>query len=375
MIRNAWTLLAAGTSLAATGFAANAALSAFFLRKPGESVITDTVSVLLPVRNEIDTVTRCVESILAQDAIDELIIYDDASTDGTGELVKALAHSDSRVSIASAPPGSSPPPNWFGKTWACHQMSKLASGTVMVFIDADVVLEPGAIGSAVSLLRHQRFDLVSPYPRQLADGMLPRLIQPLLQWSWMSFVPLRISEYAQPPSMAVANGQFLVIDANQYDRVGGHASVAHQVVEDVALARVIRRSGGRTAVVDGTHIATCRMYNSASGLVDGYAKSLWTAFRKSRSAAATVSALLLIYVIPPVALVIGPTARTRKWGLLGYSAAVASRIVVARRTGQRVIPDVFSQPLSVLALAGIAAISLQRKRSDQLSWKGRSLAG
>lgn len=374
MIRRTWTALIVTSSLAAAGLAAHAAINSALLRRPTDSQLTDTISVLLPVRDEVQNFAACTRSVLTQPEVSQLVILDDGSIDGTTELVAELADSDPRVTITDPGEFADPPPAWLGKNWACHRMSKQATGSVLVFLDADVVLKPGAISRSVTLLREYEFDMVSPYPRQLADGLLPRLVQPLLQWSWLTFVPLRISESRQLPSMAVGNGQFFAIDAAAYTRIGGHGAVCDRVIEDVALARILRRAGGRTAVTDGTDLATCRMYTSNAGLIDGYTKSLWCAFGRARGAVAGLVILTGIYVVPPLAIVVGPTRKVRVWGLVGYGAAVTGRLVVARRTEQRTFPDVLAQPLSILALAGLTVTSLVRKHNGTLTWKGRRIA-
>lgn len=368
-----WRGAVTAGSAASAALAAQALLNSLLLRTPHDSLATDTISVLLPARDEAATITACIESVLTQDGVGELIVLDDGSTDGTGEILAALAQRDPRLRVIESSQRTDPPANWLGKSWACHRLAKQATGTALVFIDADVVLEPGSLGRAVTMMRELKVDLVSPYPRQLADHALPRLVQPLLQWSWLTFVPLRLSETVQPASMAVANGQFLVVDAAQYDRIGGHASVANQVLEDVALARVVRQSGGRTAVVDGTDLATCRMYGTNAELVEGYTKSLWSAFGSRRGAFITLSLLKIAYVLPPLAMAVGPDRRTRRIGAFGYVSAVAGRAVVAQRTDQRTFPDALAHPLSITALSALTALSFRRKAYGQLTWKSRTI--
>ncbi|MEI8081714.1 MAG: glycosyltransferase family 2 protein [Actinomycetes bacterium] len=376
MISQGWRIVVTVGSGAAIALTVQTAINLARLPRPNvrrDHAVTgtDSVTVLVPARNEVETIGACARSILAQPEVRHVLILDDGSTDGTAEVVEQLAKSDPRITVAAPRPRPEPPAGWLGKNWACHRLSKHNTGSVMVFVDADVVLQSSAIADAVSVLRSGRFDLVSPYPRELADGPLARLVQPLLQWSWLTFVPVGISLTRQYPSMAVANGQFLVIDAHTYRRVGGHQAVAGEVIEDVALARVIRRQGGRTAAIDGSTMATCRMYASDRDLVQGYSKSLWTAFGPMPGPLAVFGLLSVIYVVPPVAVVFGPDRRTRWIALAGYSAGVCGRFLVAKRTRQRVFPDVLAQPLTVTALAGLTLNSLIRKRSGTLRWKGR----
>ena len=158
---------------------------------------------------------------------------------------------------------------------------------MLVFLDADVVLAPQAVAATVQLLRAAGLDLASPYPRQLAETWSERLVQPLLQWSWLTLLPLRRAESSPRPSLAAANGQLLAVDAEAYRRVGGHAAVRAEVLDDVALRpRAQGRAAARGGVVDGTWLATCRMYEGWPTLRAGYTKSAWAAFGSPAGAAA-----------------------------------------------------------------------------------------
>jgi hypothetical protein len=197
-------------------------------------------------------------------------------------------------------------------------------------------------------------------------------VQPLLQWSWATLLPLGLAESSPRESLVAANGQLLVVDAAVYRRSGGHEAVRGDVLDDVALLRAVKRSGGRGVVVDGTDVATCRMYDDAGSLVEGYTKSLWSAFGSPAGAAAVVAFLSWLYVVPPVAAVAAPTSRARTWGLVGYAAGVTGRALVARRTRGRV-GDAFAHPVSVTAFAALVAESWRRHRAGTTTWRGRAL--
>ena len=143
---------------------------------------------------------------------------------------------------------------------------------------------------------------------------------------------------------------------------------ARAVLDDVALVRAVKASGGRGGVVDGTALATCRMYASWPELRDGYGKSLWAAFGSPPRAVAVLIGLALAYVVPPVAALRGSRA-----GLVGYLAAVASRLVAARTTGGRAWPDAAAHPASMVTFGYLTLRSLRERRRDSLRWKGRAI--
>jgi hypothetical protein len=297
------------------------------------------------------------------------VVVDDGSTDGTADVVRAQP--DPRVRLVTADP---PPPGWLGKPHACATGAAATTGTrrgdeVLVFVDADVRLAPPAIAAAVALLDRHRLDLVSPWPRPLAGGSAERLVQPLAPWLWATTLPLRLAERSPRPSLAAANGQFLVVTRTAYERSGGHAAVRGEVLEDVALLRAVKRSGGRGVPVHGAGLADCRMYDGWPALRDGYAKSLWTSVGGSPTAGlAAAAALTAVWVLPALAALRGSRA-----GLVGYTAGVAGRMVSAAATGGRTWPDPLAHPLSVLLLDVLMLRSVTGHRRGTLTWRGRDL--
>jgi hypothetical protein len=326
--------------------AAHTAANARLLRTPAPAALTERVSVLLPVRDEAVRVEACVRSLLAQGAA-EVLVLDDGSTDATAELAQLAG--------ATVLTGRPLPAGWLGKPFACQQLADAADprSTVLVFVDADVVLAPGAVAAAVAELG--QVDLVSPYPRQQAPGT-SRLVQPLQQWSWLTFLPLRWAERSASPWLTAATGQFLVVRRATYDRAGGHAGVRDQVVEDLALLRNVKRAGGRGGVVDGTALATCLMYDDWQELRDGYGKSL------HELPIGVPVAMALLYLAPLL-------GRHRKGA---YAAMVTGRAIAAARTGTPVV-DALAHPLSVALAIGLWCRS--RWSREEISWKGRAVPG
>jgi hypothetical protein len=262
--------------------------------------------------------------------------------------------------------GTPPPAGWLGKPWACAQLVAATDADILVFVDADVRLAADGVARAVSLLEEAGLDVICPFPRQLAENVGERLVQPLLQWSWLTTLPLRLAERSPWPSLTAACGQFVVVRRSALDKAGGFAATRDAVLDDLALVRSIKAAGGRGGVVDGTELASCRMYAGWPALRTGYAKSLWAAFGSPTGAAAVGGVLGVVYVVPPLAAL-----RGSRVGAIGYLAGVASRVIAARRTGGRWWPDALGHPVSVLALGYLMAASARDKRRGTLTWKGR----
>ncbi len=322
--------------LLAVGLTLHAAVNARLLRASVPA--TRPTTVVVPARDEATHIAACVRAALAAGA-DQVVVVDDGSADGTAAAVPT----DDRVRVLA---GSAPPDGWLGKPWACTQGAAVATGEVLVFLDADVVLHalPGLPDGLA---------LVSPYPRLVARPPLARLVQPLLRWSWLTFLPLRLAETSPRPSLSAAGGQLLVVDAAAYRAVGGHAAVRSRVVEDVELLKAFKRRGFRGVVVDGREVATCTMYDTNRAVVDGWAKSLPAALGPLGSVAVP-AVLTAAYVLPWL-----------RRSPVGMAAGIAGRLVADPS------PAAVTQPLSVLAFDVLVAVAWWRRVRGTTRWKGR----
>jgi Glycosyl transferase family 2 len=366
-IKTLRAFVAAGSALACIGTAHQLVNLRLLRRAPADPPpVGSAVSMLVPARDEAHRITPTIGSLLAQrDLADvEILVLDDGSTDDTAGVVRAAAGSDPRLRVLT---GTPPPRDVLGKPHACAQLAAAARGDILVFVDADVVLEPRAVAAAVAVLRGPHpLDLLCPWPRQVATGLLGRLVQPLLAWSWSTTLPLRLAERSGRPSMAVANGQFLLVDAGVLAKAGGWQAVSGEVLDDIGLARAVRAVGGRTGIADGSALATCRMYATGRELSEGYRKSLWAAFGSPAGALAVATVLTVVYVLPAAAAVAGSRV-----GMLGYVAAVTGRALAGRWCGRPW--DAVAHPFSVLALLGLLASSWVGRLRNTLRWKGRAV--
>ncbi|MBA3745702.1 glycosyltransferase, partial [Sporichthya sp.] len=302
--------VAAGTALAVGGAALAAAnVATVRVARTDAPDVPDhlTVSVLLPVRDEAAGVAACLTALLAQQGVPrlEILVLDDGSADGTGDIARAVAGPDPRVRVLT---GGPLPPGWLGKPYACARLAAHAAGDLLVFVDADVILHPRAIAAAVSLQARSGLALLSLMPRQLAETPAERLVQPLLAWSWLSTLPVRPAEHSLRPSTAAAIGQFLLVERDTYAAIGGHGAIRAAVVDDIELARAAKRAGHRSGMAVGSAVACCRMYAGWDELRAGHTKWLWAAFGRDGRlipAAAMCGVLALLGPVPAAAALRG----------------------------------------------------------------------
>lgn len=340
-----------------------AAVNFVQIRTPkGTSELLESVGIVVPMRNEADNVEGLVATLAAQSGDLHFYLLDDNSEDSTYELLQKFTAHDSRFTVIKGAPLAD---GWIGKTWALQQLFEASSQEVLVSIDADVRLTNDAINKAVTVLRGARLDFVSPYPRQIAQSFGERLIQPLLQWSWLTTVPLRYAESSGQKSMAVANGQFFVVRRSALNSIGGYAAVKHAVIDDVFLARELISSGSAGTVINGSDIAETRMYTSWNEIEAGYGKSLNKAFGSIFGALFVIAFLFATSIAPLILGLLG-----NPYGWLGFAAIVGTRVLSAIKSRGRVLDSVL-HPISIVALIYLIVYSYLMRGTVQ--WKGRTV--
>ena len=340
-----------------------AAVNFVQIRTPNRtSDLTQEIGVMVPLRNEAENVEGLVATLAAQEGAFHFYLLDDSSEDQTLELLQRFTKGDSRFTVIK---GAALNEKWIGKTWALQQLFDVSKEEVLVSIDADVRLSNDAINKAVTALHDARLDFVSPYPRQIAETFGERLIQPLLQWSWLTTVPLRYAESSGQKSMAVANGQFFVVRRSAMESIGGYQRVKHAVIDDVFLARELIKNGSTGTVINGSDIAQTRMYSSWNEIEAGYGKSLSKAFG-SIFGAIFVMAFLLATCVAPIMLGLSGNP----YGWLGFAAIIGTRVLSALKSRGRVIDSVL-HPISIVALVYLTIYSYLMRGSIQ--WKGRTV--
>jgi cellulose synthase/poly-beta-1,6-N-acetylglucosamine synthase-like glycosyltransferase len=335
------------------------------IRNPKKSAqINESISVVVPLRNEAANVVELIDSLQTQTNLAqvEFLLLDDNSEDGTLALLHQHTSGLSNFHILT---GSTLPQGWIGKTWALQQLFERASGEIIVSVDADVRLVPDAINRAVTLLKNTQLDFLSPYPKQLSFSWSERMIQPLLQWSWMSTVILRIAEKSSISSLVVANGQFFVVRRAALAQVSGYESVRNKVLDDVELARALVKQGSHGCVANGAEIASTRMYSSWKEIQAGYGKSLHAAFGSVFGSALAITFLLLTGIAPLIAAI---TASTIGW--YAYAAVTLTRVMSSIKAGKNPL-DALLHPISSALLIYLIIYSWLMR--GHVQWKGRTL--
>lgn len=324
------------------------------------------VSVIVPARDEEECLGACLESLVGQAGVGfEVLVVDDGSTDRTREIAQSFAG----VQVVDAGPL---PTGWGGKNNALTAGVRQAKGEWLLFTDADTVHHPGSLARALAEAQAQGAALLSYSPEQEVHGFWERAVMPVIFAELAGrYRPAEVSDPAS--SSAAANGQYLLISREAYEAVGGHTAIAGDLLEDVALARAVKRSGRKIFFRFGEDAVRTRMYRSFPQLREGWTKNL---------------ALLF-----PSPLRLG-VLRLTEFGLIVGSAVMAGRLGTKDRAGLAIAMGVLCAVLyglflkrireahsswvsNALAVAGLPMFSyllLRSKvahREGKVSWKGR----
>ena len=250
--------------------------SSLAAQDPGAS---PKVSVILPVRNEEDRLAACLDSLLAQQYPSlEIVAIDDNSVDGTAAILAGYARRDDRLVVITGEPL---PPGWSGKSFACDQGIRAASGDYLLFTDADTLHGPESIAWAVRTVREQQADFLSAYVRQTLGSIGELVVVPTMYVMTALLLPLGLIPRKNSSLFTFAVGQFMICRAQALRSVGGYERFRGSVVEDIAMARELKRSGFKTIFLDAQGYVSCRMYSGLRTAMRGIGKSLFGAINSS----------------------------------------------------------------------------------------------
>lgn len=302
------------------------------------------VSICIPARNEEISIDKCVTSAceLNYEQL-EVLVLDDQSDDRTPIILDELAKQyPDRLTIIN---GTDKPAGWLGKPYACHQLSQKADGDILIFIDADTILEKNTVAKVVTALERDNLDFITIWPFQILGSVSEKIVIPLVYHALLTLLPAVYTERKPKwlPTIfhkryrdlfAAACGQFVAFKRKAYDHIDGHVSVKDKIVEDVELAKAIRRNQLSMKMYFGADDVACRMYRGHSELWQGFRKNFFAGFGYNYIGFISMALLHLIVFVLPF-FTIGMSI----WGDISpFAGALASGAVILM-VGQRLILD------------------------------------
>ena len=335
-------------------------------QRPVLDAIPNLVTAIVPARNEEAVIAACVESLSCQPPIAEILVVDDQSSDKTASVVRGLTGKISKLRLLEA---GALPDGWVGKNHALWVGVQQATSPWLLFTDADAKHECNSAARALEIAREQTAALVSFSPEQVTERWYEKALIP--------FIYLRLSKkfsydkVNDPASKAAAaNGQFLMIRRDVYDAIGGHQSVAGEVLEDLAIAMRVKQAGHRIWFASGQGLVRTRMYSSFHGMWEGWKKNLyrlmggtrWALFREIESTLPWIPILLiLIGFKAPLLFFLGVLLLIARQTVYGFDLA----------RNHYPFSFIFYYVPAALLYAGVLWASYQSHVSGRISWKGR----
>ena len=330
---------------------------------------TASISAVVPARNEEAVLASCARSLALQPEVREIVVVDDQSTDGTADVARRLVAEIPRLRLLQT---REVPPGWLGKNNAVWIGAKEATSDWLLFTDADAELAPGAAARALQIAHDSGAELVSFSPEQVTEAWYEKSLIPFVYCRLAKYFSYR--EVNDPgASAAAANGQFLMIRRDVYAEIGGHASIAGEVLEDVALAKRAKAAGHRIWFGPGKGIVRTRMYRSFDSMWEGWKKNLYLLIGGNRGSVYR-ELLSIVPWIPVILLLLGtkfPVALLAGIGLLVARHAAYGLALASNRFTVRLI--LYYVPAVVLYV-GVLWSSYRAHRKGKIPWKGREVS-
>ncbi len=327
---------------------------------------------VVPARNEAATIEGCVRALRASDhPWLEVVVFDDGSTDGTGDRARAVG------ATVLEGGGGALPEGWKGKPWALQRATRAMDADWIVFIDADVRVTPACLSRVHTRALQQELDFVSGFGKLEMVGFWEKVIQPSVGGLILAGNNLDRVNDAERRKDVIANGQLILVRRSAYEAVGGHAAVKADILDDVGLARAFARGGFALQVLFLRELFSCRMYTNFRELWLGWTKNLYAGMGYRLDRVVFLVGFILyefvaMWVVLGWGLITGDTVLTA-WGAALVALSQGARFWLDHIFGQdkRFGP---LQPVGAVLLVGLLVDSARRSRAGSVVWKGRTYA-
>lgn len=339
----------------------------------------DRVSVVIPARDEEANIERAVRSIAVQSHLVEIVVVDDQSSDRTPEILERLRVEFPKLRVLRSGPL---PEGWTGKAHAVAVGTRVARGEWLLLTDADTEHLPGSLETLLARAMDESLDLLSISPGQETRTWWEKAVIPLV------FVELarrfRFEDVSNPHSpAAAANGQYILVRHDSYERAGGHEAVRGEILEDVELARRVKSRGGKLVFLPGAQWVRTRMYSSFGDMWRGWTKNLYLLYQRNfglliGKAAELVAMSLFpaaVFVAAAIAIAVG---RGGEWVGLALAASFLLVLIRQGRYGRELANIGFDAGLARYQIAGAGLLALLLLNSarahvwgGKVYWKGR----
>jgi len=330
-----------------------------------KSKSTPLVSILIPARNEEKNIGSILDSIIKQNySYIEIIVLDDQSTDNTKKIVKEYLVKEPRIKLIES---TDLPENWLGKNFACHTLSTIANGDYLLFVDADVNIEKDLISRLIALSEKYNLGLISIFPHQKMFTLSEKITVPIIYYILLSLLPLilvRISKYS---SISAANGQLMLFKTDIYKKFNLHYLFRNSPVEDIDIARFLKKNYIKIMCITGIKEVTCRMYDSFKNAINGFSKNIIRILGNNSIIAIMFWFITTLGFVPLIFI------SSRELLIIYLFQIILIRIFISITINQNTFENLILIPLQQIVLGLIILIAVKNKFSRKLIWKERNI--
>lgn len=327
------------------------------------------VSIIVPVKDEADTIEECLRSLINLNyKLKEIIVVLGKSHDGTEEIVNKFSD---KVKIVHEPPL---PDGWIGKNWACYVGYQSSKGELLLFTDGDTIHEECSLSKAVSIIVNENADMVTFFPKFIFRSFWEKLITPLI--AVFIGISNRVWDLNNDKSNSfLGNGQYILIRRDVYEKVGGHKTVKDIVIEDYALAGLIKRSGYKLRGYNAPQFLKVKMYHNFSELWEGWTKNIYSGIgsvQRTIIFIAILFGLIFPYIFSAISFIqfIHGYPSPLILNVLPVLLMLAAGFIVYRSYDA---PKIFALliPFAMLLIITLIINSTIKSLLSSISWKGK----
>ncbi len=327
---------------------------------------TELISVLIPARNEEKNIANLLSDLQNQSYQNiEIIVFNDISADKTPEIVRSFSQNDNRIKLINS---NGLPEKWLGKNYGCHVLAQHAKGKYFLFLDADVRVSNNIIINSVSKLEHQNLALLSIFPTQKMYTWGEKLTVPNMNFILLSLLPLILVFKSKFASLSAANGQFMLFNAQIYNSIQPHELMKSEKVEDIEIARYLKKTKHKIACLTGNQSISCRMYDNFSDAVNGFSKNVVMFFGNSFLMA------FIFWFFTSFGFIIIYYSLGINWFLFYLFITILTRIIISIISFQNIFTNILLIIPQQISLGIFIFKALFNKQKKQFQWKGRNIS-
>ncbi len=324
----------------------------------------EIISVLIPARNEEENIAFLLSDLQRIKKRNlEILVFDDQSMDNTVKVVEGFSGRDARIKLLKS---EGLPKGWLGKNHACYKLAQKATGKQYLFIDADVRINGNIITDAFAYLKKYNLGLLSIFPIQIQKTFGEKISVPIMNYILLTLLPLIFVRILPYKSLAAANGQFMLFDAATYDKIQPHMLFKSSAVEDISIARFLKKQKIKIACVTGEKKIRCRMYLSYREAINGFSKNVFMFF-------GNIPVLAFVFWLFAALGFIPVLIAMREYIIFYIFGIILIQFFYSVTSKKNVFLSIFLFPFQLIFLLQIMVNAIWAKKHKKYSWKERNI--